>query len=202
MTDDEVFDAMQKPLADVQMDRPVEAIERRGRSRRRNRTLLGTVAGGALAATAALAVAVPLLSDHATDAARPPVAAEAMEPAAFSVTRQADGTVELVLDYTKILNPAGLEKALAAAGIPAVVKADVLCTPQGKELPESMQVFAVKRVEDQDGSRYDLIIAPSRMPAGSVVYFSVFPIHQGAGYAKAAQYLVPKDAQMSCRTVA
>ncbi|MFB9448330.1 SigE family RNA polymerase sigma factor [Dactylosporangium vinaceum] len=114
----------------------------------------------------------------------------------------ADGSVELTLDYRKILDPATLEKALAGAGIPAVVKADVLCTPQGNELPETRQVFVVKKVVEDESSRYDLVINPSKMPAGSIVYFSVFPIHKGDGYAKAAQFLVPKDAQMNCRTVA
>jgi hypothetical protein len=62
MEDDEVLDAVKKTLASVQMDRPVEAIEQRGRARRRNRGVLGVVAGGGLAIVAALALAVPMAS--------------------------------------------------------------------------------------------------------------------------------------------
>lgn len=60
MNDDEVWDAVKQTLSDVQMDRPVEAIERRGRERRRNRTLIGVAAGGGLAAVAALALVLPM----------------------------------------------------------------------------------------------------------------------------------------------
>ncbi|MFI5912815.1 hypothetical protein [Dactylosporangium sp. NPDC051541] len=206
MTDDEVFDAVKKTLADVRMDRPVAAIEERGRQRRRNRGLLGVAAGVGLAAVAGVAVAIPLLShDDPPATAGPatgPSGVQSTEAPAFTLVANADGSVRLTLDYKKILDPPTLEKALAGAGIPAVVKADVLCTPQGQELPETKQVFAVKKVVEDEGSRYDLVITPSKMPAGSVVYFSVFPVHKGEGYAKAAQFLVPKDAQMNCRTVA
>ncbi|WP_433220004.1 hypothetical protein ACQP00_16770 [Dactylosporangium sp. CS-047395] len=207
MTDDEVLDAVKKTLADVQMDRPIETIEQRGRTRRRNRGLLGVAAGAGLAALAAVAVAVPLLGgDPAAPTQTAPetggaAEAPALEPAAFAVTKQADGSVELVLDYKKILNPDALQKALSDAGIPAVVKAGVLCTPQAKELPGADTVFRVKRVEEAGESRYDLIINPAKMPKDSVVYFSVFAVHKGENYAKAAQYLVTKDAAMNCRAI-
>ena len=216
MTDDEVLDAVKQTLSNVQMDRPIEAIEQRGQARRRNRGLLGVVAGGGLAAVVALAVALPMAANGSgqdpagTDpaaagstAGSTAVSAPAMEPVAFTVTRQADGSVELTLNYKQVLNPDALQKALAEAGIAAVVKADVLCTPKGKELPETKEVLRVKHVVEPDGSasRYDLVISPAKMPANSVVYFSVFPVQQGGGYAKAAQFLVLKDDPMSCRSL-
>lgn len=60
MNDDEVWDAVKQTLSDVQMDRPVEAIEERGRARRRKRRLFGVAASGGLAAVAALALAVSM----------------------------------------------------------------------------------------------------------------------------------------------
>lgn len=206
MNDDEVLNAVKRTLSDVQMDRPVEAIEQRGRTRRRNRNLFGAVAGGGLAAVAALALALPMISGESGTAPADdtPVAAgtlPAMEPAAFSVAKQTDGSVKLTLDYRKILDPAALEKALAGAGIPAVVKAGVLCTPKGEQLPEAKDVFRIERVEEADGPRFDLVISPAKMPKGSIVYFSVFAVHKGGEYAKAAQYLVPKNAPMNCRSI-
>jgi hypothetical protein len=192
-------------------DRPIEAIEQRGRARRRNRGLFGVVAGGGLAAVAALALAVPMVSHHSgtVPAESGPVAGAstagdtpAAQQAAFTVATQADGSVELTLDPKKILNPDALQKALADAGIPAVVKAGVLCTPKGKELPESKEVFRVKRVTAPDGSTfYDLIITPSKMPQNSVIYFSVFAVNKVSGYAKAAWPLVSKDDPMNCRPI-
>ncbi|MER7586470.1 hypothetical protein ABTW72_02930 [Micromonospora sp. NPDC127501] len=60
MNDNEVWDAVRQTLSDVQMDRPVEAIEQRGRARRRKRRVLGLAAGGGVAAVAALALVLPM----------------------------------------------------------------------------------------------------------------------------------------------
>jgi hypothetical protein len=210
MIDDEVFEAVKKTLSDVQMDRPVEAIEQRGRARKRNRGVFGAVAGGALAAAAALALTLPGGSHQAgaTSAEAPAIggttaAAPAIQEAAFTLTKQTDGSTKLTLDWKHILNPDALQKALAKAGIPAVVKPGVLCTPKGEQLPEAKEVFKLKDVSWPDGSlkQTDLVIAANKMPKGSVVYFSVFAIAKGEGFAKDAVFLVQKNAPMSCRTI-
>ncbi|MEV0393529.1 hypothetical protein [Polymorphospora rubra] len=66
MNDDEVWDAVKQTLSDVRMDRPVEAIEQRGRARRRKRRLFGVAAGGGVAAVAALALALPMATGSGT----------------------------------------------------------------------------------------------------------------------------------------
>jgi hypothetical protein len=210
MNDDEVLDAVKKTLSDVRMDRPLEAIERRGQVRRRNRRF-GLVAGGALAAVAALALAVPLANQASGPSPAgggraggegPAGASTELKPEAFTLVKQADSTVKLSLNPKQLMDPDALQKALAAADIPAVVKAGVLCTPTGAELPESKQVFAVEKSSETDGSpRYELVIAPAKMPKGSVVYFSVFPVRKGEDNAKFAKHLVTKDAPMNCRAI-
>jgi hypothetical protein len=203
MRDDELLDMMKTTLSDVQMDRPVEAIEQRGRALRRNRGLLGVVAGGGLAAVAALALALPMASHRSgtAPAESGPVAGgstPAVEQAAFTVVKQTDGSVELVLDYWKILNPEALQKALTDAGIPAVVKADVVCTPTGKELPESNEVFQAV-TPDRRAYPYSLVIVPAKMPKNSVVHFSGFSAQKGTAYPQVAKFLVSKDDPMNCR---
>lgn len=212
MNDDEVLSAVKNTLSDVQMDRPVEAIEDRGRARRRNRNLTGAVAGGGLVVAAALAVILPMSSHQpaTTPAASGPLtgggataSAPAMEPAAFTVAAQRDGSVKLTLKPNKLLDPSALEKALAGAGIPAVVKAGVLCKPKGAELPEAKEVFGVETtIGTGAGSpEYDLVIKAAKMPKNSEVYFSVFAIQKGQGYAKFGKFLVTNGAPMACRTI-
>jgi|SRR5882724_2328565 len=211
MNDDEVLSTVRNTLSDVQMDRPVEAIEERGRARRRNRNLTGVVAGGGLAVAAALAVALPIAghqSGKAPTTSEPlagggaTISAPAMVPAAFTLAKQTDGSVKLTLKPSKLLNPAALEKALAGAGIPAVVKAGVLCKPKGTELPEAKEVFGVQTTGTSDGSpEYDLVIKAAKMPQNSEVYFSVFALQKGEGYAKFGKSLVTKGAPMACRTI-
>jgi hypothetical protein len=209
MNDDEVFEAVKKTLSDVQMDRPVEAIEQRGRARKRNRGVFAAVAGGALAATAALALTLPGGSHHdgATTAAganagSKGTTAPVMRDAAFTLAKRADGSTELTLDPNQVLNPDALQKALSAAGIASVVKSGVLCTPKGDQLPQAKEVFSLKNATEKNGdTEIDLVIASDKMPAGSVVYFSVFPIRKGDSFDKVGYFLVEKNAAMNCRTI-
>lgn len=199
MNDDEVFDAVKQTLSDVQMDRPIEAIEQRGRARRRNRRLFGVVAGGGLAAAAALALALPMASNQLGDSTTTG-GTTAMKPAGFTVVTQPDGSVNLTLEPKHVLNPDALQKELAAAGIPAAVKVGELCRPRGEELPQADQVLKVKYVTDS-GGRTDLVIVPSKMPENSRIYFSVFAVTPGDGLAKAAQFLVSNDDPMNCTPI-
>ncbi|MEV6303914.1 hypothetical protein AB0M02_31235 [Actinoplanes sp. NPDC051861] len=208
MNDDEVLNAVKQTLSDVQMDRPVEAIEERGRARRRNRNLFGAVAGGGLAAVAALAVAFSGGQPGAAPVTDQPLAgggtattAPAMETVGFTLAKETNGSVKVALDPKKLLDPTALEKALDSAGIPAVIKTGVLCEPEGRELPESDEVFHVKRVEEAGSSRYDLVINTSAMPENSEVHFSVFAVHKGEDFNKFGKYLVAKGAPMNCRTI-
>ncbi|MFI6261372.1 hypothetical protein [Micromonospora sp. NPDC051006] len=209
MRDDEVLDAVKQTLSDVQMDRPVGAIERRGRARRRNRSL--GLAGGGLAAVAALALAVPMATqqlDAAPTGDGPAAggtttdATTAMAPVAFTLTKQADSTVKLTLNYKQVLDPAALQSALTDAGVPAEVKAHALCVPKGKELPRADQVYRTEKVNWPDGSpkQYDLVVAPAKMPKNSRIYFSVFSVRGAEEFDKAAHFLVSDGAPMSCRS--
>ena len=216
MRDDELLNVMKQTLSDTRMDRPVEAIEQRGRALRRQRRLLAATAGGGLAAVAALALALPMASHQPgtpPDGTGPVAGASttgdapAMEQVAFTIVKQANGSVELTLTAKVLLDPEALQKALTDAGIPAVVKAGVHCTPKGKQLPQYNEVFPPVTSE-RPASVYPngliIAIAPAKMPKNSVVYFSVYPASKGIpskGYPVVDEYLVSKDAPMDCRSV-
>lgn len=103
MNDDEVWDAVKQTLSDVQMDRPVEAIEQRGRERRRNRALFGVAAGGGLAAVAAFALVLPMATGSGTTPAEPgSQAAGAGTATAATAPEVPAGNIKLVSLATEI----------------------------------------------------------------------------------------------------
>ncbi|MBQ1023915.1 hypothetical protein [Micromonospora sp. C95] len=110
MDDDEVWDAVKQTLSDVQMDRPVEAIEQRGRARRRNRNLLGLAAGGGVAAVAALALALPMATGAGTAPAPsgPDIQAGAASPALAGNTRLVSLAANLTADNASLPGDASL----------------------------------------------------------------------------------------------
>jgi len=201
MSDDEVLDAVKATLSGVRMERPIEAIERRGRVRRRQRGLLKLAAGGGVAVLAALALTLPASGDRSG----PPRAAEAtLKPEAFTLVTQQDKTVKLTLRYRQILDPVALQKALADAGVPAVVQTAGVCFPAKRELPKADQVMRTERITWADGSLKEtaLVISPELMPENSRIYFSVFGAQRVGGFAKAIQFLVSDDDPMVCKRIA
>ena len=205
MNDNEVLDAMKQTVSPVQLDRPVEEILRRGRARRRNRTAAG-LAGGGLAAVAALALTLTAANfqpakDAVGRAAAPPAAATSapakMVPVGWTLSRASDSQVKLALSGEQILDPDALQRALDEAGIHAVIKTRVLCTPKNAELPEANAVYRTA-VEPPD-YQYTFIITPAKMPAGSRLYFSIFNPLGGKKLAKVAVALVSNDDPMICK---
>ncbi|MCZ7423610.1 hypothetical protein O7605_29300 [Verrucosispora sp. WMMA2121] len=106
MNDDEVWDAVKQTLSDVQMDRPVEAIEQRGRARRRKRHVLGLAAGGGVAAVAALALALPFGTAPAPTG--PDSQAGAASPASAGNTRLVSLAANLTADNAALPGDASL----------------------------------------------------------------------------------------------
>ncbi|GIJ11878.1 hypothetical protein ACFFMR_16390 [Micromonospora andamanensis] len=108
MNDDEVWDAVKQTLSDVQMDRPVEAIEQRGRARRRRRQSLGLAAGGGVAAVAALALALPMFTGSGTAPTGPDNQAGATFPASAGNTRLVSLAANLTADNASLPGDASL----------------------------------------------------------------------------------------------
>jgi len=113
MNDDELITAVRAQRDKVPMTVPVEQIISRGRSVRARRRIAGI--GGALTVAAGAALAVTALVASGHPASPQPTA----RLAAWTVTRQADGSVSVT--FRELRDPAGLQRTLRADGVPASV---------------------------------------------------------------------------------
>jgi hypothetical protein len=116
MNDDELITVLREQRGKVPMTTPVEQIISRGRAVRARRRVPGVAA--ALGAAAAVAVSVALPASH--PAASHPASGPGAHLAAWAVTRQADGSIQVSF-FGQLRDPAGLQRTLRADGVPASV---------------------------------------------------------------------------------
>lgn len=115
--DEELAGQLRASLATATLDVPLAQTTRRGKRLRSRRRFARLGAGVALAAAAA--VAVPLLAGSA--ATGPGTAAgNGVRLAAWTVSRQPNGLV--LVQVNQLKDPAGLQRALRAQGVPAAVR--------------------------------------------------------------------------------
>lgn len=130
MNDNELLTIVRESVAHVRTQTSVTQIIRRGHAiRARRRAPVAAAAAVAVAGGSALAATTlaaeghprPLGSDGAqTDAGRSPTAqATKLKLAAWTVTKQADGTVSITL--RQLQDPTGLQATLRADDVPATV---------------------------------------------------------------------------------
>ena len=113
MNDDELITAVREQRNKVPMTTPVEQIINRGHAVRARRRIPGLA--GVLAVVAAAAFAVIALLPASHPASHQPGA----KLAAWTVVKQADGTVSVTI--RELRDPAGLQSRLRADGVPASV---------------------------------------------------------------------------------
>jgi hypothetical protein len=161
MNDDELITAVKQQRDKVLMTIPVEQIISRGREVRARRRIPGVAA--VLAAAAAAAVAVTALLPASHPASHQP----GIQLAAWTVVRQADGTVSVTIRQMR--DPAGLQSTLRADGVPASVSffgpRSSACVPYPASLALINSVFTVR----QAGSFPVMVIHPSALPSGTGV---------------------------------
>jgi hypothetical protein len=166
MNDSELITAVKQSVTGVHMHVPTERIVSRSRTIRARRRIPGVA--GALAAVAGVAVAVAAL----LPGSHQPTA----QLAAWTVVRQADGTVSVTI--RELRDPAGLQRKLRADGVPASV------TFFGQPAPRSCQgypadtaliskVFTVR----QAGRFPVMVIHPSALPGDAGVQINP-PVQQ------------------------
>jgi hypothetical protein len=131
MHDDELITAVRDSFTGVYSATPVERIVRRSRAVRARRRI--PVTAGAVGAAAALGGALSVVLPAGHPASSHPTAGKAtshpaasqtasgpdVQLAAWTVTRQADGNIQVT--FREATDPAGLQSTLRADGIPASV---------------------------------------------------------------------------------
>jgi hypothetical protein len=181
MSDSEVLRAAADVLSAIPVAEPpdAEAVMARGRARRRyRRATLGLAS-----TTAAAAVAISLAAALGGSPASPPRVGT-IQTTAFTLVKNADGTVTLTLTQGQMFDPSVLQRALARDGVPALVKIGTFCgsspavpwadaravwsvrLPDGTRVPQftpdHQQVIPRDAVE---------VINPAAIPAGTELFF-------------------------------
>jgi hypothetical protein len=163
MNDDELITLVREQRAMVPMTTPVDEIIGRGRAVRARRRVPRLA--GALAAAAGAAAAVALLVPGTRPAAT--------QLTAWTVTRQADGNVDVTI--RQLSDPAGLAAALHGAGVPAYVAFADPVPARCAQYPVSQsQQQAIYQFQPGDGS-VALVIDPSAIPGGAGLFFLDVP---------------------------
>jgi hypothetical protein len=179
MSDDDVLRAAATSLSTLPVAGPpaAKAIMARGRARRR-RTLTGLGLAGT-AGAAALALGLTGAFGSA-----PAYSTGTIRTAAFTLTRNANGTDTLTINPQVLVVPSTLENDLAQYGIPAMVDVGSFCStnpaPAGffQVVTFSPKGTAAGQAVPGNGSgpQPTITINPSAMPAGTELSFGIFQL--------------------------
>lgn len=209
---DRVLGALRRSMDDVTMDVPVERIAGAGRSRTRRRRLAKVSVVAAAAAGLALGV-----SSYGNPPTAPTAAGDStgtgavhIHTVAFSVDTKTDGTVHVSWDKEKYFSDhAGLQAALAKAGLPVIIKVGEFCLGPGDSASlshgQGPGVTQVMKGERLSNGQVDLVFTPSAMPAGKqlfIGYLNATQLAASGGRPGSVERLVPTGVTLSCTTQA
>jgi hypothetical protein len=180
MNDDELIMVLREQRGNVPMTVPMEEIISRGRAVRARRRVPGVTAAAGTAVAAAVAVSVALPASHPAaghPAAGHPAGGPGVQLTAWTVTRQADGTLKVT--FREATDAAGLQRTLRADGVPASVtftgQRNPACQPYTSSGP-AFKPFGSKtgplggdsrNPQDAYNSPYALVIDPAALPKGA-----------------------------------
>jgi hypothetical protein len=151
-------------LTEVHMTMPLDTIVRQGRARRRRHRLTGLAGAAVAAAGAALAVTALLPASH------PASHQPRVQLAAWTVVMQPGGIIQVTM--RELRDPAGLQAALRADGVPASVSfgngQQTACRPYpGGGFETSGNPTLINSVFPNGGGSVN--IRPSALPSGTGV---------------------------------
>ncbi len=193
-------------LGDEHMATPASEIFANGRKRRARRWLTAT---GAACVTVGVAAAVTFAPGNT---ARPRPQPGHTQLAAWSVHTNPDGTVSFTLRNTS--HPAGLQRALAKAGVRAVVRWGEICLAGGRGQPllgdetgfmetnsptGDASYFAVQGGSGPDPDLgWSWTVIPSKMPRDGQFVISAIPGPVSTEYIQAAWEFAKTNAPIAC----
>jgi hypothetical protein len=184
MHDDELITVLREQRGKVSMTTSLEQIISRGRAVRARRRVPAVAASLGATAAAAVAVSVALPAGNLAAAGHP---ASGSHLAAYTVSRQADGTIQVAF-FGVMRHPAALQRTLRADGVPASVtfigQQNPACQaypapgpqPFGRYLKHHHKIFAgpLSRVLGSPfHSTPEMIIHPSALPSGAGLQIAV-----------------------------
>ena len=143
MNDDDLITIVRESFTGLRTTTPVERIVRRGRAVRARRRIPVLTGALAVVAGAALAVTTLLPGGHQPSPRSSP--RPAAQLAAWTVTRQPDGTIRVTI--RELQNPAELQRELRADGLPASVtltgQENPACLPYPASLALRKRVLSI-----------------------------------------------------------
>lgn len=157
MNDTDLMTALRDSFTGVRSPTPVERIVRRGRVVRIRRRAPVLTAALAVAAGTAAAVTALLPSGHQAG----------LQLAAWTVSRQADGTVTVTI--RQLHDPAGLQRTLRADGVPASVTFSGQPPRACRRYPANPALINKVYQAKQAGGFPVMVIHPAALPAGAGV---------------------------------
>jgi hypothetical protein len=174
----ESLTAARDSLTEVHMSTPLDAIVRHGRVTRRRHRLIGLAGTGAVAAAAALVVGLTGVTGTAP-AHHPAV----IRTAAFTITRNANGTATLTINPQVLFDPSTLQSDLAQYGIPAKVTTGSFCSSDPAPSGFSQVVTFSPALQGDSGQQQidnpTITINPATMPAGTELSVGAFQVSNG-----------------------
>jgi hypothetical protein len=189
MNDYELMTVVRESFADVHSGTAVERIVGRSRAVRARRSVAGMAAALGAAAAVAAAVSVALAASHPAAshlaaghpaASHPAASAPSVQLAAWTVTRQADGSIRVT--FREASHAAALQRTLRADGVPASVtftgQQNPACQPYSASGSPAFWPFGPKagplgsytfihHPKRAYTTPYALVIYPSALPSGS-----------------------------------
>jgi hypothetical protein len=191
------------PTFSRDMEQALVSAARAATPRRRSRAARLRRPAIAGLATAAVAIAAVIGIDHALSSrpasnspgsSRTPGGA-GTHLASFSVVRAANGTVTVTLYSNHAPDAAGLRRALAGAGVPALVTVGRVCFEPG---PVSDLGQVLSQPPHVPFGTAVVTITPSAIPAGSELSFGYFFLPGGNGGGIHVT-IVPDHAHLTCK---
>jgi hypothetical protein len=181
MNDDDLITALRKERRKVPMTTPLEQIISRSRAVRARRRIAGVAATLTAVTAGAVAVSVALPPASHPASSQPSHRAHA-QLAAWTVSRQADGTVFVTI--REFRDPAGLQRRLRADGVPASIisiqnRFNIKTYPcrqfNGGHWPDGELLKVAHLVDPRadDAFGRGLVIRPSALPRDAGIQFYI-----------------------------